>query len=433
MAGGGNSPPATSTPLVFPTRALGPERLEDIRLQSTDRPGDRPLYACGGGCDRERHIKGASAGAPIARRETKSPRLRPSHRQSYLRRSQVENDLDLRGSIHRERIRAVADHTCVRIPTHGRREIAYERLHVGAARNRAAHPRVPDSHATDTSKFSLTDSGTLGRCSLCRAAGRSNAEPNAARTAATSVAVSSSSESTPVSSSPQATTVRARAVSEPNNWWTLCACYSLGRGNDARAAPGLWGDPLAQGRSSNRKLGCVRAPGQKFLGVSDRSQHTRPRQISEECHRKLLRKANIIVPLLRRRVDRRSLVLWTGLLEVVPAVGDYFVRSRKFCWYAAGRATDLRGFQRVFWYGSLCGSLVALSIGFGLGDRGSRNTFLLDRRQRLSHGSCGDGAGARARLPMELSEAVESWVLRLTGDRKSVFEFALSRAGYTRT
>ena len=35
----------------------------------------------------------------------------------------------------------------------------------------------------------------------------------------------------------------------------------------------------------------------------------------------------------------------------------------------------------------------------------------------------------RGYLPMELNEAVESWVLRLTGDRKSVFEYALSRAG----
>ena len=59
------------------------------------------------------------------------------------------------------------------------------------------------------------------------------------------------------------------------------------------------------------------------------------------------------------------------------------------------------------------------------------NTILLDRRQRLSHGTAlvETERERRARLPMELSEAVESWVLRLTSDRKSVFEFALSRAG----
>ena len=35
----------------------------------------------------------------------------------------------------------------------------------------------------------------------------------------------------------------------------------------------------------------------------------------------------------------------------------------------------------------------------------------------------------RGSLPMELNEAVEFWVLRLTSDNKSVFEYALSRAG----
>ena len=35
----------------------------------------------------------------------------------------------------------------------------------------------------------------------------------------------------------------------------------------------------------------------------------------------------------------------------------------------------------------------------------------------------------RARLPMEVNEAVEFWILHFTTDRKSVFEYVLSRAG----
>ena len=104
-------------------------------------------------------------------------------------------------------------------------------------------------------------------------------------------------------------------------------------------------------------------------------------------------------------------------------VGNFV--GRRLVW-----ATDLRGFLRVFWYGSLCGSLVALLIGFGHGDR---------RSPGIQSSWTGDNVfptalaeterERRARLPIELNEAVESWVLRLTGDRKSVFEFALSRAG----
>ena len=92
------------------------------------------------------------------------------------------------------------------------------------------------------------------------------------------------------------------------------------------------------------------------------------------------------------------------------------------------RATALRVFLCVFLYGSLGGSLVALLIGLGHGDRQlpgiqspwTANNVLptaLAERER------------RRRLPMEVNEAVEFWVLRLTSDRKSVFEYALSRAG----
>jgi hypothetical protein len=90
------------------------------------------------------------------------------------------------------------------------------------------------------------------------------------------------------------------------------------------------------------------------------------------------------------------------------------------------RATDLRGFLRAFRYGSL----VALSIGFRHGVRrfpGIQSSWTGDNVFPTALAET--ERERRARLPMELSEAVESWVLRLTGDRKSVFEFALSRAG----
>ncbi len=92
------------------------------------------------------------------------------------------------------------------------------------------------------------------------------------------------------------------------------------------------------------------------------------------------------------------------------------------------RATALYVFLCVFLCGSLGGTLVALLIGLGHDDtrfggiQSSRtgdnvvSTAFADRERRQ-------------RLPMEVNEAVEFWVLRLTTDRRSVFEYALSRAG----
>ena len=96
------------------------------------------------------------------------------------------------------------------------------------------------------------------------------------------------------------------------------------------------------------------------------------------------------------------------------------------------RATTLCG---IFLFGSLCGSLIALLIGWGQGDRwvpGMQSswtrasvvpTTVAEMEQELRRG----------RLPMEVNEAVEFWILHFTTDRKSVFEYALSRGAYTRT
>ena len=92
------------------------------------------------------------------------------------------------------------------------------------------------------------------------------------------------------------------------------------------------------------------------------------------------------------------------------------------------RATALCG---LFLGGFLCGSLTGLWVGWG-------------HRYRLSPGVQSSWAEdnidpaallemewelRRARLPIEVNEAVESWMLYFATDRKSVFEYVLSRAG----
>ncbi len=87
---------------------------------------------------------------------------------------------------------------------------------------------------------------------------------------------------------------------------------------------------------------------------------------------------------------------------------------------------------------ALCGSLMALLIGWGSVDTWSPGL----QSSRIAHntswtrGNVVPGAFSamdwelrRGSLPLELNEAVEYWVLRLTNDRRSVFEYALSRAG----
>ena len=92
------------------------------------------------------------------------------------------------------------------------------------------------------------------------------------------------------------------------------------------------------------------------------------------------------------------------------------------------RATAPCVFLCVFLGGSLGGSLVALLIGLGHGDRrlpGVQSSWTADN----VHPTALAEWERRRRRPMEVNEAVEFWVLRLTSDRKSVFEYALSRAG----
>ena len=90
------------------------------------------------------------------------------------------------------------------------------------------------------------------------------------------------------------------------------------------------------------------------------------------------------------------------------------------------RATAVCG---LFLCGSLCGSLAALSTGWGKGDRGGpgmRSAWTVDDSTALAEI---DWELRRGRLPIEVNGAVESWMLRFTTDRRPVFEYALSRAG----
>ena len=80
---------------------------------------------------------------------------------------------------------------------------------------------------------------------------------------------------------------------------------------------------------------------------------------------------------------------------------------------------------------ALCGSLMALFIGGGHADRwlpGLGSSWTGEDVLPTASAEM-DWELRRGSLPMELNEAVEFWVLRLTSDSKSVFEYALSRAG----
>ncbi len=92
------------------------------------------------------------------------------------------------------------------------------------------------------------------------------------------------------------------------------------------------------------------------------------------------------------------------------------------------RATALCG---LFLCGSLCGSLIALLIGWGHGDRwvpGMQSSWTGDNVVPTAVAEM-ERELRRARLPMEVTGAVERWMLYFATDRKSVFEYALSRAG----
>ena len=90
------------------------------------------------------------------------------------------------------------------------------------------------------------------------------------------------------------------------------------------------------------------------------------------------------------------------------------------------RAKAVCGF---FLCGSFCGALVALLIGWGQGDRWSpvvQSSWSADSPSALEET---EWERRRGRLPIEVNEAVERWMLHFTTNRKSVFEHVLSRAG----
>ena len=92
------------------------------------------------------------------------------------------------------------------------------------------------------------------------------------------------------------------------------------------------------------------------------------------------------------------------------------------------RPTALYG---IFLCGSVGGSLIAILIGLGLGERpfGGMWSFRAGDDIVPIAVSEADWALRRGRLPLEVNGAVEAWILYFTTDRRSVFEYALSRAG----
>ncbi len=81
----------------------------------------------------------------------------------------------------------------------------------------------------------------------------------------------------------------------------------------------------------------------------------------------------------------------------------------------------------------LCGSLIALLTGREHGDgwvQEAQSSLSDDKGASTAIAEMeGEGELRRARLPMEVNGAVEFWILHFTTDRKSVFEYVLSRAG----
>ena len=90
------------------------------------------------------------------------------------------------------------------------------------------------------------------------------------------------------------------------------------------------------------------------------------------------------------------------------------------------RATAVCG---LFLCGSLCGSLVALWIGWGQGDRWGPGVQSSPSAENPTTLAAMEWERRRGRLPIEVNEAVERWMFHLTTNRKSVFEYVLSRAG----
>ncbi len=98
------------------------------------------------------------------------------------------------------------------------------------------------------------------------------------------------------------------------------------------------------------------------------------------------------------------------------------------------RADEMRRVRVI----ALCGSLIGILVGWGRTDMWgpaiqsspiTHNPSWTDDDVLPTAPTAPDWELRRGRLPMELNESVEYWVLRLTGDRRGVFEYALSRAG----
>ncbi len=85
----------------------------------------------------------------------------------------------------------------------------------------------------------------------------------------------------------------------------------------------------------------------------------------------------------------------------------------------------------IFLCGSVGGSLIAILIGLGLGERPFPRMWSFRASDDIVPiaASEADWALRRGQLPMVVNEAVEAWMLHFTTDRRSVFEYALSRAG----
>ena len=85
----------------------------------------------------------------------------------------------------------------------------------------------------------------------------------------------------------------------------------------------------------------------------------------------------------------------------------------------------------LFLGGFLGGSLMAVLLAWGQGHTwapGAKSSWAGDRVDSTAL-AAREWELRRGRLPVEVNEAVESWMLRFTTDRKPVFEYALSRAG----
>ena len=108
--------------------------------------------------------------------------------------------------------------------------------------------------------------------------------------------------------------------------------------------------------------------------------------------------------------------------------GGYLFAVENFGGLRQARATALCG---VFLCGFSCGSLIALLVGWGHGYRWVPGMQSYRSANNLDPAALAEMEWEirRARLPMEVNKAVESWMLHLTTDRKSTFEYALSRAG----